>query len=383
MTGRKDASTQRRKPPRDPGRARGRSPGHCIRRGDSAAPSLGDLRVRGIREAAEVRLRPHRQSHAGSAGRCGERARGRRGHLHHRDRHVRGRPAAQPGEGGRAGHRAARCVRRDPPALPRTGPAGKARRRVHQFHGSGRARGRAREAGPAGVGGNAEQSPAPDHRHPRGVYAGACARRTGRGGQHVPLSGAAAALRAWRRPGRALDHQVPERAQRRGGRRRHRPRGGAARGAGLVVQRHGRARVLLSIRGSRSAACGRCTPGCARISRTRRAWWMRCSRIPRSPGSTTRDWPIIPGTSWPGVSRTDSGRSSASSWRGGVDAVRAFVEGLNLFTLAESLGGVESLVAHPATMTHASMDADARRAAGLGDNLLRLSVGIEDADDLA
>jgi len=68
---------------------------------------------------------------------------------------------------------------------------------------------------------------------------------------------------------------------------------------------------------------------------------------------------------------------------GGVPAVRAFVEGLTTFTLAESLGGVESLVAHPATMTHASMDADARRAAGLGDNLLRLSVGIEDADDLA
>ncbi len=68
---------------------------------------------------------------------------------------------------------------------------------------------------------------------------------------------------------------------------------------------------------------------------------------------------------------------------GGVEAVRAFVEGLELFTLAESLGGVESLVAHPATMTHASMDCEARRAAGLGDNLLRLSVGIEDADDLA
>jgi cystathionine gamma-synthase len=67
---------------------------------------------------------------------------------------------------------------------------------------------------------------------------------------------------------------------------------------------------------------------------------------------------------------------------GGVPAVKAFVEGLECFTLAESLGGVESLVAHPATMTHASMDADARRAAGLGDNLLRLSVGIEDAEDL-
>jgi cystathionine gamma-synthase len=67
---------------------------------------------------------------------------------------------------------------------------------------------------------------------------------------------------------------------------------------------------------------------------------------------------------------------------GGATAVRAFVEGLEVFTLAESLGGVESLVAHPATMTHASMDAEARRVAGVSDGLLRLSVGIEDAGDL-
>jgi cystathionine gamma-synthase len=53
-----------------------------------------------------------------------------------------------------------------------------------------------------------------------------------------------------------------------------------------------------------------------------------------------------------------------------------------LFSLAESLGGFESLIAHPATMTHASMDPDARRAAGIGDNLLRVSVGLEDAADL-
>jgi cystathionine gamma-synthase len=50
--------------------------------------------------------------------------------------------------------------------------------------------------------------------------------------------------------------------------------------------------------------------------------------------------------------------------------------------LAESLGGVESLVAHPATMTHASMDAAARARAGIGDGLLRLSVGIEALEDL-
>ncbi|SDY72226.1 cystathionine gamma-synthase [Lysobacter sp. yr284] len=67
---------------------------------------------------------------------------------------------------------------------------------------------------------------------------------------------------------------------------------------------------------------------------------------------------------------------------GGVDAVRAFVDGLTCFTLAESLGGVESLVAHPATMTHAAMSPEARAAAGIGDGLLRLSVGIEHVDDL-
>ena len=68
---------------------------------------------------------------------------------------------------------------------------------------------------------------------------------------------------------------------------------------------------------------------------------------------------------------------------GGEAAVRAFVEGLRYFTLAESLGGVESLVAHPATMTHAAMTAEARAQAGIPDGLLRLSVGIEHADDLA
>ncbi len=67
---------------------------------------------------------------------------------------------------------------------------------------------------------------------------------------------------------------------------------------------------------------------------------------------------------------------------GGESAARAFVEALQVFTLAESLGGVESLIAHPATMTHGSMDPDARRVAGISDGLLRLSVGIEHADDL-
>jgi cystathionine gamma-synthase len=68
--------------------------------------------------------------------------------------------------------------------------------------------------------------------------------------------------------------------------------------------------------------------------------------------------------------------------RGDIEDVRHFVEALRVFTLAESLGGIESLIAHPATMTHASMSPDARREAGIGDTLLRLSVGLEAEDDL-
>jgi cystathionine gamma-synthase len=66
----------------------------------------------------------------------------------------------------------------------------------------------------------------------------------------------------------------------------------------------------------------------------------------------------------------------------GVLGVKKVVESLSFFSLAESLGGVESLVAHPATMTHAAMAPEARRAAGIGDSLLRLSIGIEDQSDL-
>ena len=67
---------------------------------------------------------------------------------------------------------------------------------------------------------------------------------------------------------------------------------------------------------------------------------------------------------------------------GGEAAARIFVEDLEYFTLAESLGGVESLICHPAGMTHAAMSAEARRRAGIADGLLRISVGIEDQADL-
>ncbi|HPC59108.1 MAG TPA: PLP-dependent aspartate aminotransferase family protein [Verrucomicrobiota bacterium] len=65
-----------------------------------------------------------------------------------------------------------------------------------------------------------------------------------------------------------------------------------------------------------------------------------------------------------------------------AEAALVFCRRLRLFTLAESLGGVESLVCHPATMTHASVPAEVRRKVGIGDGLLRLSVGVEDVEDL-
>jgi len=68
--------------------------------------------------------------------------------------------------------------------------------------------------------------------------------------------------------------------------------------------------------------------------------------------------------------------------RGGIDASRKVAERVQLFALAESLGGVESLLDHPAIMTHASIPAAERHAAGLADGLLRLSVGVEDVEDL-
>lgn len=65
-----------------------------------------------------------------------------------------------------------------------------------------------------------------------------------------------------------------------------------------------------------------------------------------------------------------------------LEQMKRFLGSLELFCLAESLGGVESLVAHPASMTHAGMDPEARRVAGISDQLLRLSVGIEHVEDL-
>ena len=67
---------------------------------------------------------------------------------------------------------------------------------------------------------------------------------------------------------------------------------------------------------------------------------------------------------------------------GDLASTRRFLENCRLFALAESLGGVESLIEHPAIMTHASLPAERRQAIGIADNLVRLSVGVEDIDDL-
>jgi cystathionine beta-lyase/cystathionine gamma-synthase len=67
---------------------------------------------------------------------------------------------------------------------------------------------------------------------------------------------------------------------------------------------------------------------------------------------------------------------------GSLEAARRVLNGVRLMALAESLGGVETLISHPATMTHASVPADRRAALGITDGLVRISAGIEDLDDL-
>lgn len=106
-----------------------------------------------------------------------------------------------------------------------------------------------------------------------------------------------------------------------------------------------------------------------------------------------RKHPAVSRVNYPGLS-THEGHDLARKQQDGFGAMLSFeleggrpaaerlVESLQCFTLAESLGGVESLIAHPATMTHASMDEAARLEAGITEALFRLSVGIEDGSDL-
>ena len=78
----------------------------------------------------------------------------------------------------------------------------------------------------------------------------------------------------------------------------------------------------------------------------------------------------------------DFGAMMSFEVKGGVEAVKKLFENLDIFTLAQSLGGVESLISHPSTMTHAGMDLAAQLEAGITQSLVRISVGIEDIEDL-
>lgn len=92
--------------------------------------------------------------------------------------------------------------------------------------------------------------------------------------------------------------------------------------------------------------------------------------------------PAHPGHTVAKAQQTGFGAMLTFELRGGRAAVGRFVEAVRVFRLAESLGGIESLVAHPVTMTHAGMSPEAREAAGITDGLVRLSVGLEAEADL-
>ena len=146
-------------------------------------------------------------------------------------------------------------------------------------------------------------------------------------------------------------------------------------------------------------ACGG-TPGpqdCFLVLRGLKTLHLRMQRHcenGRAVAEYLRQHPKVEKVYWPGFENHPNHAVAAKQMRdfGGMisfvlkgdkqeDAI-AVLEKFELFTLAESLGGVESLSGHPATMTHASIPAEQRRKAGLSDSLIRLSVGIEDAEDL-
>lgn len=123
----------------------------------------------------------------------------------------------------------------------------------------------------------------------------------------------------------------------------------------------------------------------ARIERQQATAQLLAEWLDRQPGVAVVHYPGL--KSHPNhdvAARQQAGFGAMLSFElaGGLEAVRAFVDKLNVFTLAESLGGVESLVAHPALMTHAAMVPEARRVAGISDGLLRLSIGLEHVEDL-
>ncbi len=109
------------------------------------------------------------------------------------------------------------------------------------------------------------------------------------------------------------------------------------------------------------------------------AWLERHPKIARVyyPGLASHPQHALAKRQMPGF-----GGMISAEIKGGLDAARRFLERTQLFALAESLGGVESLIEHPAIMTHASVPPEVRQQLGIGDGLVRLSVGIEDVNDL-
>ena len=135
--------------------------------------------------------------------------------------------------------------------------------------------------------------------------------------------------------------------------------------------------AFLTLRGIKTLAV-RMERHCAN-ARGLAAWLEEQSQVERVyyPGL-----PSHPGHELAKRQMRDFGGMISIRLKGGAEAARRFLPRTKLFSLAESLGGVESLVCHPATMTHASIPVELRSARGVDDGLIRLSVGIEDASDL-
>lgn len=123
----------------------------------------------------------------------------------------------------------------------------------------------------------------------------------------------------------------------------------------------------------------------ARMDRQQRNAMAVAAHLERHPAVSRVYYPGLaadPGHALAARQQSGFGAMLSIDLAGGISAVRRFIAAVRVFTLAESLGGVESLVAHPATMTHADMGTEARAVAGIGDGLLRLSVGLEAEEDL-
>jgi cystathionine beta-lyase/cystathionine gamma-synthase len=202
----------------------------------------------------------------------------------------------------------------------------------------------------------------------------------GGGGQHLPLALPAAAARARLRRGGALDHQVPQRPQRLARRRagaKSREQGDwfyfVQKSAGGVMSPFD---AFLLLRGIKTLPI--------RMERSESNARVIAALLADHPKVVSVLYPGLP--DHPGFAiqqRQARGFGAMISFDlGSYDAAKRFLDRLEVMSLAESLGGVETLISHPATMTHASVPAERRKVLGIGDGMVRISVGIEDLDDL-